>query len=100
MQQQVGRSAKSRMQHHGVADGSISQHGGDAGMKLMHAAQRPRRTPRRIKPDGMTRGRERGVRQREAERLADYLRGGGGAEELASAAGAGAGTTAHVGSVL
>ena len=42
-------------------------------------------------------GDERGVRQRQAERLADDLRRGRRAEELAAAAGAGAGPAAQLG---
>ncbi len=38
--------------------------------------------------------------QRKPQRLAHHLRGGRGPEELASAAGAGAGAAAHVGGVL
>ena len=45
-------------------------------------------------------GRERRVRQRQAERLADDLRGGRGAEELAAAARRAAGAAAQVGRLL
>jgi hypothetical protein len=40
------------------------------------------------------------MRQRHAERLADHLRGRRGAEELASAAGRGAGAAEHIGGIL
>ena len=53
-----------------------------------------------VEPDRLAGGRERGVRQREAERFADDLRGGRGAEELAAAAGRGAGAAAHLGGVF
>ena len=53
-----------------------------------------------VEPDGLS-GRGQGrVRQRQAERLADDLRRGRGAEELAAAARAGAGPAAQVGGFL
>ena len=49
--------------------------------------QRPRRAPRHVEPDRLAGRRQRGVRQRQAERLADHLRRRRRAEELAAAAG-------------
>ena len=56
-----------------------------------------RRAARHIGPDGMSRRRESGMRQRHSERLADYLRGCGGSQELAPTTGRGAGTAQSVG---
>ena len=53
-----------------------------------------------VEPDRLARRRERGVRQRQAERLADDLRRGRRAEELAAAAGRGAGAAAELGRFL
>ncbi len=62
--------------------------------------ERARRTARHVEPDGMARRRKRGVRDREAERFADDLRGGGRAEKLATAAGRRARAAAQIGRLL
>ncbi len=55
-----------------------------------------RRSPRHVEPDRLAGRRQRGVRQRQAERLADDLGRGRRAEKLAAAAGRGAGPAAHL----
>ena len=72
----------------------------DAEAKLMQAQHRAGRAARGVEPDGLARGRKRGVRQRKPQRLADHLRGGRGAQELAASAGRRAGAAAHFGGVL
>ena len=57
---------------------------------LLQSDDSPRRLHREITPDRLPGRRERRVRQRHAERFGDDLRGGRGAEELATAAGRGA----------
>ncbi len=72
----------------------------DAKAKLMQSQYRAGRAARGVEPDGLARGRKRGVRQRKAERFADYLRGGRRAQELAASAGRRAGAATHFGGVL
>ncbi len=54
---------------------------------VRHVEQRRRRARRQVEPDRLPRRRQRRVRQTQAERFADDLRRGRGAEELTPAAG-------------
>ena len=100
MQQQVRGPAERRVQNHGVAHGGIGEHVARPEPELVHPQDRSGGAARRIQPDGVARGRQRGVRQRQPQRLAHHLRRGRRAQELASAAGTGAGPAAHVGGVV
>ena len=100
MQDQVRRSAKSGVHHHGVLERTRrSGYRACAGraFERQHCA---RRAPGHIQPDGMAGRRQRGMRQRHAQRFAHHLRRGRGAQELAAAAGRSAGAAAHLGGVL
>ena len=66
-------------------------------LQLQHGA---RGAAGHIEPDRLAGRRQRRVRQRQAQRFADDLRRGGGAEELAAAAGRRAGPAAQVGRLL
>ena len=55
---------------------------------------------RHVEPDRLARGGQGGVGDRQTQGFADDLAGGGGAEELAPAARAGAGAAAQVGGLL
>ena len=66
----------------------------------MQAQNGPGRAAGGIEPNRLAGRRERGVGQRESQRLADHLRGCRGTEELASAPGSGAGAAADLGGVL
>ena len=100
MDEQIRRSAKGGVQHHGIADGRGSENVARAQAKLMQAQKGAGRAARGVEPDGLAGGRKRGVRQREAERLADDLRRGRGAQELAASAGRRAGAAAHFGGIF
>ena len=100
VQQQIGGSAKGRVDHHGVLNRGLRQDIRRADLQLVQAQYRPRRTARGVEPNGLARRRQRGVRQRETQRLAHHLRRRRGAEELASASGRGAGAAADVGGVF
>ena len=64
--------------------------------RLGQGDERAGRAPGHVEPDRLARGRERRVRQGQAQRLADHLRGRGRAEELAAAAGRRAGAAAQL----
>ena len=98
--EQIRRSAKGGVQHHGVADGRGRENVARADTQLMQAQQGAGRAARGVEPDGLARGRERGMRQRQPQRLADHLRRGGGAQKLAAAAGRRAGAATHLGGVF
>ena len=85
MEQKVGRTAEGRVDNHGVAHRRVGDdvaRGQTAGLQADHGA---RGAAGHVEPDGLARGRERRVRQGEAERLADDLRCRGRAEELTAA---------------
>ena len=100
VQDEVRRAAERGMRHHRVLDRGVGQDVLHRDPALLERHQRARRAARHVQPDWVARGRERRVAERHAERLADDLRGRGGAEELAAAAGRRAGAAAELGRLL
>ena len=97
VEQQIRRAADGRVDDERVADGSVGEDVATAESACIEIHDGLRGTHRDVEPHGLSARRERGVRQREAERLGDDLRRGRSAEELASAAGRGARTAAEFG---
>ena len=100
MQQEIRRSSEGGVEHHGVADRGVGENVACAQTKLRHAADCRGGTCRRIEPDGLAGGRERGMRQRQAKGFSDNLRGGRGAEKLTAPAWRRAGAATDFGGVL
>ena len=96
MEQEVRRSADGGIHRHRVAQRALRHHVAHGQAEGHLPVHRARRAPRPVAPDGLAGRGERGVGKREAQRLRDHLRGGGGAEELAAAPGRGAGAAADV----
>jgi len=53
VEQQVGRSTKGGMEHHGIPDSRVREHVAGTHLELSHAQDRARRTGGRIQPDGL-----------------------------------------------
>jgi hypothetical protein len=94
VQQEVRRSADCGVDHHRVLERSLREHAAHREPALGQAQQRARRTPRKVEPDRFTGRAERTVRQTQADRFCYDLRGGRGAEKLATAPWCAAGATA------
>jgi hypothetical protein len=69
-----------------IADSTLAEDVAQANAALLEVHKRPRGVAGQFQPDFLSGGRERRVRQREAERFSDRLGRGGGPEELAPAA--------------
>ena len=80
--------------------GGVGEDVGERDPRRAEADERPGRAAGHVAPDRLAGGGERGVRQRHAQRLGHDLRRGGGAQELAAAARAGAGPAAELGGLL
>ena len=91
VQDQVGGAAEGRVHHHRVAQRGVGEDVPHAEAARFERQRRARGAARHVHPDGVAGRRQRRVRQRHAERLAHHLRGGRRAQELAAAAGRGAG---------
>ena len=100
VQKQVGGSAERGVDDHGVADGAVGEDVAGAKSAALELEQGAGGARGHVEPDGLAGGRERGVGERHAEGFADDLRGGGGAEELAAAAGRCAGAATQLGGFL
>ena len=100
VQHQVGGAAERGVHHQCVLQRVAGEDGRHRRARLDQTHQRQRRAPRHVQPHRLAGRRQRGVRQRDAQRLGDHLRGGRGAQELAAAAGRAAGAAAHRGGVL
>ena len=96
VQQQIRRAAERRMNGHRVADARGVRMSAQLRARAVQIDERPRRAHGHIAPHRLAGRRERGMRQRQAERFADDLRGGGRAEKLAAAARRGAGAAAEI----
>ncbi len=98
--EQVGGAAECRVSHHRVADRSIGEkaaHDEAAALEIENGAGG---AAGHVEPDGVSRGRQRRVRERHSEGLADNLGGGGGAKKVAASAGRGAGAAAGLGGIF
>jgi hypothetical protein len=100
MQNQVRRPAESRVNHQRVAHVGIGENSAHGEPARFHLKDGAGGAARHIGPDGVSRRSEGGMRERHAQRLADHLRGSGGAQELASAAGRRASAAQHIGGIL
>ena len=87
VQDQVGGTAEGRVHHQGIAHRGVVQDAAHGQAGGFHCQDGARRAARHIGPDRVSRGSQRGVRQRHPERFADHLRGGRRAQKLAAAAG-------------
>ena len=86
VQQQVGGAAEGGMHGHRVGEACRREHVGCGAAGLGEADERIGRADGEIPPHRLAARREGSVGQRQAQRLGDDLRGGGGAEKLAASA--------------
>ena len=100
VEQQIRRAADRRVHHHGVPHRGVGDDVARGQAARRERRQRAGRAPGHVEPDRLPGGRERGVRQRQAERLADDLGRGRGPEKLAAAARRAARAAAQVGRPL
>jgi hypothetical protein len=96
VQDQVGRTAERGVGHHRVVQGGIGEDVAHAHPARFEPHQRGRRSSRHVEPDRVAGRGEGRVPERHAQRFADHLRRGGGAEELTSAPRRGAGAAAEI----
>ena len=100
VQNQIGRTAEGRVNHHRVVDGVVSQDVAGRDALGLEVEQRARRAAGQVAPDFGAGRIQRAVRQGEAEAFGDNLARGRGTHELATAAGRAAGSAAHFRRVL
>src|SRR6059036_1586303 len=84
------------MHDHGVMNTLTSEDIAGANLPAVQIGQGACGAAREIKPDGLPRRCQSGMRERKAQGLTDDLRGGSRAEELTTPAGRGTGAAAQI----
>ncbi len=100
VEQQVGGAAEGCVDRHRVVDRFAGQDVARGEPAFVQTQDRACGGAPQLQPDRLARGRQRRVRQCQPQRLGNDLRGRGGAQELATAAGRGAGAATQLGRLL
>ena len=100
VEEEIRGAAECCVDGHRIADGGGREDVARGDAARLQCGERAGGAGGDFTPDGLAAGRERGVGKREAESFGDDLRGGGGAEKLAAAAGRGARAAAEVGGLF